>query len=135
MKNALKLSITLVSIIISLWIIGCEGPTGAPGDNAELADSLAPQIEWISPEPGLVIDSAVTLSVRASDDDAVRQMSFYIAGLEFSGILIDSAQGIYEFEWLAKNWEEGPYTLMARVWDRARNCATTPVIFVQVEHP
>ena len=121
--------------IIIVCLAGCVGPSGPDGDNAFLQDSMAPTIDWISPEPDSIIDSSVTLSASVFDDQYVKRMSFYIAGFEFAGSLVDSVEGIYIYEWQALLWPEGPYPLMARAWDDAKNVATTPMILVHVEHP
>ncbi len=116
------------------WSTGCQGPAGPDGDDAVPADSLAPIIEWLAPEPGTVVDSSVTLTARAADDQGVWQMLFYVGGFKYAGELTDSADGLYSYRWEAARWPEGPYPLMARARDAARNMATTPVIMVRVEH-
>jgi hypothetical protein len=121
-------------VLCALYIPGCQGPTGPTGDNAVLADSLAPVLVWLTPEPGTTVDSAATLSVQVSDDQAVVQMVFYIAGFEIAGTLTDTTAGIYVYEWSTRHWLEAPYPLMARAWDEARNSAATPVVIVQVDH-
>jgi len=135
--NGAELRAVALIAIISLiaGAAGCKGPSGPDGEDAFIPDSLPPGIEWISPEAGQMIDSLAVLSARVHDDQGVRHMSFYIAGFEFAGVLVDTAGGIYCYEWLAVNWPEGPYPLMGRAWDDARNVATTPLIIVQVEHP
>jgi len=125
---------TVISIIIAC-LAGCKGPSGPDGENAFLTDSLAPTIEWISPEPDGMVDSSVTLSAKVFDDQGVKRMSFFIANIEFAGSLVDTVEGIYTYEWLSLHWPEGPYPLMARALDDARNVAITPIIFVHVEHP
>lgn len=114
--------------------IGCMGQTGPDGEDAFLADSLAPQIRWLTPPPGSVIDSTVTVSAEATDDQGIWRLVFYIAGFEFQGSLIDSASGVYHYTWHAELFPDGPYPMMARAWDDARNMATTPVIQVEVNH-
>ena len=119
---------------IGCWCVGCQGPAGPDGDDAFLSDSLAPVIEWLSPQPGVVIDSGATLTAHVTDDRVVWQMLFYIGGLKYDGVLTDSSAGIYSYRWNATRWPEGPYPLMARARDGDRNTSTTPVIIVQVEH-
>jgi len=122
---------------LCVWMMSCEGPAGPDGDNAILTDSLAPVIEWLSPEPGSVSADTVILSAKVTDDQGVNMMMFYISGFEFGDTLVDvdSIEGIYTYEWLTQTWPEGPYPLMARALDNARNCATTPIILVQLDHP
>ena len=125
----------LTSLVLgTVFFTGCQGPAGPDGDNAVLVDSLAPVLVWMAPEPGTTVDSAVTLSAQVHDDQAVEQMVFYIAGFSFAGILTDTSAGIYVYEWSALHWPTGPYPLMARAWDGARNNASTPVVIIQVEH-
>ena len=128
-------SVVAIFAIFAFTQLGCQGPAGPDGDDAVLADSLAPVLTWLTPEPGLVIDNGTTLSAQVSDDQGISQMVFYIAGFEFPGILTDTLTGIYSYEWSARLWPEGPYPLMARAWDSARNSATAPVVIVRVEHP
>ena len=113
---------------------GCAGPAGPDGDDAVLADSILPTISWIQPEAGAAFDSLAILSVRANDDQGVWRMIFYVGGFSFTGMLVDSVEGIYQFNWSVIYYPQGPYPLMARVWDAARNQATTPVRLVYVEH-
>jgi len=131
----LKYTLTIfISLIIMIWTAACEGPAGPAGSDAVLADSLPPVIEWIQPASGEVIDSAVTLIVRASDDQELKQVVFYIAGLEYSDSLeIDN--DLYIYRWNTLHWDEGPYPLMARAWDRERNTSRTPDIIIEIVHP
>ena len=113
-----------ISLIILVWIVACEGPAGPAGSDAILADSLPPEIEWIQPASGEVIDSAVTLIVRASDDQELKQVVFFIAGSEHSDSL-EIDDDLYIYRWDALHWPEGPYPLMARAWDMERNTSRT----------
>ena len=128
-------NVSITFFALAICYLGCQGPAGPDGDDAVLIDSLAPVLTWLTPEPGLAIDSAATLSAKVTDDRDVSQMVFFIAGFEFTGTLTDTSSGIYIYEWSARLWPEGPYPLMARAWDDARNSAATPVVIVQVEHP
>ncbi len=113
---------------------GCRGPAGPDGKDSKLADPLPPQIEWISPAPGVEVDTSLLLQVHAADNVGVYRVSFYIAGFEFAAILSDSAAGRYDFLWDAQGYPEGPYPLMARVWDESRQTGTTPVRVIEVKH-
>ena len=133
-----RIAVSYVSIfflVLALCCLGCQGPAGPDGDDSMLSDSLAPVLTWLSPEPDLTIDSSAILSAQVVDDQEVSQVVFYIAGFEFPGILADTLSGVYVYEWSARLWPEGPYPLMARAWDVARNSAATPVVIVQVQHP
>ena len=103
---------------------------GPDGDDAVLADSTAPLIEWIAPEAGTEVDGVVILTAYADDDQGIWKMSFYIAGFEVEGVLTDSTGGIYTYSWNTESYREGPYPLMARAKDAARNQSTTPVVIV-----
>jgi len=128
--------IFIVITAISLCLIGisCKGPSGPDGDDAFLIDSLPPQVEWLEPEPGVVSEDMLILSAKAKDERGVWRMVFYVGGFEQKGTLIDTTAGIYQYQWLAKLYPEGPYPLMARAWDAARNMATTPVVLVELVH-
>lgn len=126
--------ISLSAIIIGVALVGCTGPAGPDGDDASVADSLAPRIEWLSPETGAIIDSAVVLTAIATDDKELWKMIFYIAGFDFNGELIDSVNGVFEYRWDTVHWPEGPYPLMARAWDTARNHTSTQTVLIRIEH-
>ena len=65
-----------ISLIILVWIVACEGPAGPAGSDAILADSLPPEIEWIQPASGEVIDSAREAEIAG---DTVREHRHGIA--------------------------------------------------------
>jgi len=127
------LVIALFSIVFML-LGGCEGPAGPDGDDSVLDDPVSPKIQWLAPAAGDTINGVDTLRVIASDNIKVLSLKFFIAGIECSGSLIDSSAGMYELIWETDHWREGPYPLMARVWDEVRNDAETPVIIVHVVH-
>lgn len=128
-----------------IWTAGCQGPAGPDGDDAVLEDAQSPKITWVSPAPGDTLDGEVTLQVIASDNRGVKRVSFYIAGFEFPydslitdyefpNDLPDSLQGLYIYNWSTINWPQGPYPLVVRARDEARNKVDTPVIIVQLVH-
>jgi hypothetical protein len=127
------LRITPPALILMLFA-ACQGPVGPDGDNARVNDSLPPTIEWIRPEPGDTVAGIDTLQVRVDDDQGIYKVAFYIAGFEFSSTLTDTVNNIYDCIWDATLYPEGPYPLMARVWDTSRLTATTPVRVVEVKH-
>jgi len=140
-------------MVSGFWTAGCQGPTGPAGTNATLTDSMVPVIEWIGITPGMTVDDTLILAVNVFDNPdfvlgssggdslIAPRTSFYIAGFEFDGesVAVDSSEAVYEFRieyiWIARLWQEGPYPLMARTWDRARNSSTTRLIIVDVDHP
>lgn len=115
-------------------LTSCRGPAGSDGSDAVLTDSLPPRIEWLAPPAGAVVDSAVVLQARAADDQGIYRVSFYIAGFEFPAELTDSAQGVYSYRWQARRYPAGPYPLLGRVWDDARQIGSTHVRVVYVQH-
>lgn len=132
--------VTVVLIFAVTFVLSCSGPAGPDGDNAVPPDTLYPFIKWISPDPGESVDSFITLRAQAydlsdiPDTQGVWRMVFYAGGLEFRGILTDTIRWEYSYEWIADNFPEGQYPLMARAWDGTRQHSTTPVIFINVEH-
>jgi len=130
--------------VAMVWWSGCQGPAGSDGHDAALPDSLSPVIEWLSPTPGTVVDTAVTLLVRAYDrvgreggvvaDTAAWRTSFYLAGMEYSGEPVDTGAFLFRYHWAAEHYPEAPYPVSARVWDYARNSAGTPTIILEVRH-
>lgn len=126
-----RLPVLMVALFATLSTqVGCEGPAGTDGDNAFLSDTLAPLIAWIEPLAGIQVDSLVTLSLIATDDQEVSRVIFYVAGWEFRGVLVDSTTGLYRTTWNSTHYPGGPYPLMAHAWDDARNLATSPVFVV-----
>jgi hypothetical protein len=129
-----------VIIIVAAYIfISCQGPTGVDGDDAFIADTLSPVIEWQFPNNGDSLfttiepqDTSIVLSAIATDDNVIRQMVFYCGGYEQKGILVDSATGTYNFDWHYGLYPIGPYPLMARCWDEAGNMSTSRIIQVEV---
>ncbi len=115
-------------------MIACQGPSGPDGKDSRLTDSQPPVIDWISPAPGIDVDSSLLIQVHASDNIGVYRVSLYIAGFEFAAVLSDSAAGVYSLLWESISYPEGPYPLMARVWDDSRQTGTTPVRIIQVKH-
>ena len=133
-ENPVSLTTSFLIFVLLMLLIGCEGPAGPDGDEAVLDDPVSPEILWLSPTAGDTINSVDTLRVIASDNIKVLRLKFFIAGFEYSGSLVDSSAGMYELIWKTDRWLPGPYPLMARVWDDARNDAETPVIIVYVVH-
>ena len=131
----------LNSLAIGLFLLavfaGCTGPAGPDGDNAVLTDSIPPAVTWLFPDPGSSVDSLVWLKAKATDDQSLWKMHFYIAGSEFIGTMkdaADSAAHIYSYQWKAFYYPEGDYPLSARAYDSARNQTVTPTIMVSVKH-
>ncbi len=123
-----------LNLLVLFAVVACEGPAGPDGKDSRLTDSLPPVIEWIAPAPGVEVDSSLLLQVHASDNIGVYRVSIYIAGFEYAGSLTDTAAGVYSLFWDATTFPEGPYPLMARVWDESRQTGTSPVVVIEVRH-
>jgi len=117
-----------------LSMVACQGPAGPDGKDSLLTDSLPPQIEWILPDPGAIIDDSITVQVQATDNIGVYRVSIFIAGFEYAAVLTDTVKHVYSYFWESIRFPEGPYPLMCRVWDDSRQTGTTPVRVVQVAH-
>ncbi len=131
--------IGLFTILIAFGLVGCKGPVGADGEDAFIADTLAPVIEWQVPNNGDTLfttvepqDTSIVLSATAQDDNNIWQMVFYVGGFEKNGILVDNSSGTYHFVWHYGLYPLGPYPMMARCWDEAGNMSTTKIIQVEV---
>jgi len=129
-ENPLGIATSIVLSVLLMLSIGCQGPAGPDGDEAILDDPVSPVILWLAPAAGDTINGVDTLRVIASDNLKVLRLTFFIAGFEYAGSLIDSSAGMYELIWETDHWPSGPYPLMVRVWDEARNDAETPVVIV-----
>ncbi|MBM3326837.1 MAG: hypothetical protein FJY65_07650 [Calditrichaeota bacterium] len=115
-----------------LMLLGCKGPQGPAGSDAVLTDTLPPWIEWLTPSSGDTVDTLLSLSVRAGDDQAVARLTFSIAGFDFTPD--SSVADRYFLTWFPARYPEGPYPLVARVWDATRNTAITPMLLIYVRH-
>ena len=134
--NSPAIILILPLFLVGIFILsgGCDGPAGPDGDDAVIADSVAPAVEWIDPPINMVIDTAITFQARATDDQGIWKMVFYIGGFEFPGSLTDSITSIYSVHWNARLYPEGPYPLIAKAWDTDRNAGSTPLFMVYIEH-
>jgi len=134
----------MLSALALILALGCRGPAGSDGADSVVEDSLSPVIEWLSPSPGTEVDTAITLLVRAYDrvgrpgggigDTTAWRTSFYLAGTEYPGEPVDTGAYLFRYHWAAEHYPEAPYPVSARVWDFARNSASTPTIILEVRH-
>jgi len=124
----------LALLTTALFSLSCQGPAGPKGDDAVLADSLPPVIEWISPAAGIQVSGMVTLKAAAYDDQGIYRVAFFVSGFEFAGRLTNPDSGFYSADWDATLYPEGPYPLAAMVWDNSRLLGTAPERLVWVKH-
>jgi thermitase len=91
--------------------------------NATPVDAEAPTLAIVSPTAWVTIPDQVTISVSASDNVGVSQLSIYI-----DNVLVSSSSSTSSnYVWNTKNASAGFHTITARAWDRAGNAAAKAI--------
>jgi hypothetical protein len=92
--------------------------------NPVIPDTQPPTVTITSPANGAQLGNNTTITVSASDNVAVAQVSIYIDGiLQYTGTTAP-----YKFNWNTKKVARGTHTITATAWDKAGNSASaTPV--------
>ncbi len=96
---------------------------------APISDTTPPSVSFRSPVNGqLVSGNSVTVSVLASDNVKVAQVSVYLDGIQvYSG-----SAAPYSFNLNTKKLASGNHTLIAKAWDSAGNSATSSAVAITV---
>jgi hypothetical protein len=91
--------------------------------NATPIDAQAPTLAIISPRAWVTVPDQVTISVSASDNVGVSQLSIYI-----DYVLVSSSSSTSSnYVWNTKNVSAGVHAITVRAWDRAGNAAATSI--------
>jgi len=125
-----------------LLSIGCQGPVGPPGTDAEGIDTVPPTIELVRPYPMSRVWDEFTVEATAVDNVAIREVVFSIDGspVVIDEVLIDDKPP-YEFtikalteteEIVEKHLTEGWHFISARAYDTAGNLTDSPVVPIQL---
>ena len=85
-----------------------------------------PQVSFTSPTPGATLSGTVTLSVNATDDEQVSQVSFFLD----NRLLFTDGTAPYELIWDSANQANGPGVFIAMAQDS--NCTWTQTAPVEV---
>jgi len=87
----------------------------------KVADTQAPAIQIASPLNGSTLNGSVTtVSVSASDNVGVAQVSIYIDGVQKASL----TSAPYTYSWNIKKSSSGAHTITAKAWDAAGNAST-----------
>jgi thermitase len=94
-----------------------QAQTTVTVNNVIQADSQPPVVAIMAPAANTRITNTVRISVSASDNVAVSQVSVYV-----DGVLIGSTSTApYSVNWNAKKTRSGTHTITATAWDRVGN--------------
>jgi hypothetical protein len=95
-------------------------------NNLVISDSQPPVVSVTSPTNGTRVVNQVQISVAASDNVGVAQVSIYVDGVLRS----TSTSAPYSYTWNAKRIASGAHTISAKAWDAAGNVAASPSVTV-----
>jgi len=84
-------------------------------------DQIAPTVSIVSPVSGGIFAGNVSVSVAASDNVGVSQVSLFIDGV----LQATDSAAPYTFNFSAKKLPRGTHTLTAKAWDAAGNFTTS----------
>jgi hypothetical protein len=91
-------------------------------------DTTAPTVSITSPVDGTSLWSDTSVSVVASDNVGVTQVSFYIDG----GLQATDSSAPYSFGLSARKLSRGTHILTAKAWDAAGHVATSAAVTITV---
>jgi thermitase len=92
-------------------------------DNVTAPDVQAPTVIINSPTPNAKVTGQVTISVSATDNVGVSQVSIYVDGVQVSS----GASASLTYTWSSNKSTSGPHTITAKAWDRAGNVAAKSI--------
>jgi hypothetical protein len=92
-------------------------------NNAVVADTQAPVVLISSPAANSNVSGQVNISVSATDDVGVSQVSIYIDGVQVSS----SSSASLRYTWNTKKSSAGVHTITGRAWDRAGNSGAASI--------
>ena len=149
MRLALKLSFmdiefpliwsTRLAILLFPLLIGCEGPAGPPGIDAEGVDVTPPTIELTEPHPLDDVWDEFKLVAAAVDNVSIREVVFTFDGSQVvNGELLIVEEAPYEVtvEALGEDdvhlFESGWHFVAARAYDAAGNVTDSPIVPIRL---
>jgi hypothetical protein len=95
-------------------------------NNVVISDSQPPVVSVTSPTNGARVVNQVQISVAASDNVGVAQVSIYVDGV----LLSTDTSAPYTYTWSAKRVASGTHTISAKAWDAAGNVSTSASVTV-----
>ncbi len=134
-KKSYLVEVAIVILLALIWI-GCEGPSGPAGRDANVQDTQPPILNWRYPAGGDTIRDQDTLELNAYDNSVVDSVEFFVNGRDsVPGFkVLPPAPPYYRVAWntTLTTLTRGMYTLQARAFDRAMNVGWSPTLFVYV---
>ncbi len=116
MDKKVKISLYIFALFISGFLTSCTDTISLPA-----ADRTPPQAIIISPVDNESIQGEVNILVRATDNESVDSVQFYI-NQNFVGTDDDSENDIFEYKWESSDYDEDEYHFISVVaWDIAGN--------------
>jgi len=116
MDKKVKISQYIFALFISGFLTSCTDTISLPA-----ADRTPPQAIIISPVDNESIQGEVNILVRATDNESVDSVQFYI-NQNFVGTDDDSENDVFEYKWESSNYDEDEYHFISVVaWDIAGN--------------
>ncbi len=85
-------------------------------------DTQPPVVSVQSPVNGVMVSGTVPVSVNASDNVSVTQVTIYVDGIaSYTGTAAP-----YTYSWNTKKASQGAHTITAKAWDAVGNVAVSP---------
>jgi hypothetical protein len=91
-------------------------------------DTTAPSVAITSPSAGATVVRSVSVTVRASDNVGVTQVSLYVDG----ALIGSSTTAPYSVSWNTKKSSVGSHVLTVKARDAAGNVGTSSSVTVNV---
>jgi hypothetical protein len=110
-------------LVTGLVVMGCE-------DNTVEGDREPPTVQVTSPAANAEVTGEVTISVSASDNEAVTRVDFYVDG----DVLESKSQAPWIHSWDSGEAPEGETVIYARAYDAEENEGASDPIVVTVKH-
>jgi hypothetical protein len=116
-----------VIIAATLFTLGCRGPEGAPGVDAEGVDIVPPTIQMTDPWPLSSIYDSMKVAASAVDNVAIDKVIFTIDGSPYvPGLTLVAGAPPYRFMVPLAQIPPGWHFVAARAYDVAGNITEAP---------
>lgn len=121
-----------LSLPVFIVFLGCEGPQGPAGKDAEITDLSPPEIYWEHPIGGDTLRIQDTLRVQAFDNVGIDSIVFFVNGVRnFRNVSLSIRNAPYIKPWNTNYLTAGNYSLTAYAYDLSGNIGMSPTILVQ----
>ena len=123
------LAVLFTTLILSGFIIlGCQGPVGPSGKDAEGVDVVPPTIVMLEPWPLSKVWDEIEIITSAVDNVAIKLVSFNIDGSTVFAL----EEPPYRTTIDLAGYESGWHYVSARAFDSGGNITDTPVVPINV---